>query len=709
MGVLSRPEDLSAPARSALIPAILLILLGLWACETPLEPTPPAVSSSDRPTATRRGGGGGGGGGHEAAGNNLSFPVVWSDGVELALRGIEGVERFQGPYFLAGGKPWYVQDDPGNEWQADNLNAVTEGAGTVTVDVVDWGDNLEAKSWPHGSQVRVETVLYEGLSPPMTAYEMQARDPSVSGPSEVWGTSGGTYPSDVATVYSGMARLVIQRLTRERDAPDLSLTWDPAQARWTGDAAEPVFSGGVWTAVEGPGGYSAEINVQGKVIYGYNWVTDVTGDGPGDYRITFVLDEANSSLASPNTRFGGATTIAPREEEEAAVQAEGGEPDLGGGTAAVTPEHDLTYIDVRLTEGESGQGGQGSGGGSGGPPDRGGDDGSGDGSPGDDGSDGDPGNGDGSPDDEGDAPDDGDESPDDDGEAPSDRGSPGDDGERGGDRAGPGEDENSTSGIGNRRARGDLTALWVGCPDAEKKGGGHGGPGESGGCGGEHDEEGGPDDHGDHEDEPCSGGHDEGVDPDDHQDHEDHAGETDTCPGDHEDDEGGCADEHEDGDSCSGDHDESEHAGGGHPGGKHRPTTHFHLRFDVREQPAVGGEAEVAGVGDDADVRFGGQVRWIVEGRRSHELFFGGELTEAVVGRSCFLFSVQDNGGARSGPQEPDRLQYRLYGKDTEACSAPPPDHLPKGYPIALQEGFLRVAEPPAPPPAGSPSPPGRR
>ena len=36
--------------------------------------------------------------------------------------------------------------------------------------------------------------------------------------------------------------------------------------------------------------YSAEINVKGKVIYGYNWNTRVLSDGPGYYRITFSMD-----------------------------------------------------------------------------------------------------------------------------------------------------------------------------------------------------------------------------------------------------------------------------------------------------------------------------------------------------------------------------------------------------------------------------------
>jgi hypothetical protein len=308
--------------------------------------------------------------GGESVGNNLSFPVIWSDGVVKPLRGTFGTPTFGGLFFTADGFDWYIQNDPLNTWQAASINAVTEvGFETpVVVSSIDWGDNLESKAWPFGAQVRVETVLYKTLSTPMDAYTMQIEDPSVSGLAEVWGTNGVIYPSSEATVYSGTAKLVIQQLLKERDDPTLTTTWNPLLSQWTGDIGSPLFESGVWNAVDGPSGYSAEINVQGKVIYGYNWVTRRTAAGPGDYRITFVLDP--NSNVTYNTDFDSNTIIVLKEEEEEVVIQE--EPDLAGGVAIIDAVNNLTYMDVRLTlksgsgKPGGGDGNKGNGGGGGG-------------------------------------------------------------------------------------------------------------------------------------------------------------------------------------------------------------------------------------------------------------------------------------------------------------------------------------------------------
>ncbi|SMO78637.1 hypothetical protein [Fodinibius sediminis] len=348
---------------------ILISMLVFWSCEDQLTTSSEEAGLTIDPVEMAKPGDTG-----EQYGNNLSFPVIWSDGVQKTLRGTELTSQFGGEFFTADGFDWHVQNDPVNEWQAENVNAVTEGGfeTPLVVSSIDWGDNLEARAWPFGAQVRVETVLFKTLSTPLSGYTMQIEDPTQSGLSEVWGTNGVIYPSSEATVYSGTAKLVIQQLLKDRDDPTLSTTWDPVNAKWTGDVGEPLFEGGVWDAVDGPGGYSAEINVQGKVIYGYNWVTRKTAAGPGDYRITFVLD--SNSPVTYNTDFTSGTSIVPREEEEEVVVAE--EPELGGGVAHVVADNNLTYIDVRLTlkNGNSkpggGQGGGQGGGGGGGKPDN---------------------------------------------------------------------------------------------------------------------------------------------------------------------------------------------------------------------------------------------------------------------------------------------------------------------------------------------------
>jgi hypothetical protein len=189
------------------------------------------------------------------------------------------------------------------------------------------------------------------------------------------------YSSTQATVYSHCARFVIQRLLVERDDPDLvNLVWDTdledpewvEKPDWTGDdlVNPAIFNKAVWEAGDGPGYYSAEINVKGKVIYGYTWsVRKLNDDGAGDYRITFYLDDTCPAVL--NTYFTGGVTeiIQPSEEEiAAAAAAEGddGESPGGGAVGVLDTVNNLTYIDVRILERGGGGGGGGSGGGGGG-------------------------------------------------------------------------------------------------------------------------------------------------------------------------------------------------------------------------------------------------------------------------------------------------------------------------------------------------------
>jgi hypothetical protein len=338
----------------------LALLLFAWACDGPLGTR---NDSGNGPSTVITAKGGGGGGGEEIAGNNLSFPVIWADGVSKALRGSYLTEVFEGTSFTKNDTIWYEQADLLNTWQAESYDPTTVSMDPVTVSTIDWGDNLEAKSWAFGAQIRVETVLYKTLTErPMTAYRMMMKDETVSGLEEVWGTSGLKYPSREATVYSGTARLVIQKLTKTREDTSLTLSWNPVSSQWTGDAKNPVVSSGVWTMISGPTAYSAEINVQGKLIYGYNWVTKRDADDAGDYRITFVLEPSAPGVVC-NTLFDENTSIRLSEEEtELMLEAE---PVTTGGVARVSTEHNLTYIDVRLTTSNGGgkQGGGNQGGG----------------------------------------------------------------------------------------------------------------------------------------------------------------------------------------------------------------------------------------------------------------------------------------------------------------------------------------------------------
>lgn len=323
-------------------------------------------------------------------GNNLSFPVIWSDGVTKALRGTTGMEpATAGPWWywwgtkddgtplscapdyddinfcddgvagtangaLPGGpQRAYLQQEEYNVWQAATLHA----NGPVTVDWIDWGDNLEAVPWYLNSMVRAEVVLISDLSEGALQYDMKHL--YGWGKDEMWGLASdpqGGKPdklySSQATVYSHCARLTIQKLGANCDTDEL--VWDEDATRWTGDCVvdPPIFNGAVREAEDGPGFYSAEINVKGKVIYGYTWDVRDNNEGAGSYRLTFSLD-SEALCPELNTYFsaGKGTEIFLPEEvvEEAATSEESGDVPSGG-TAVILDDASVTYIDINIIE-----------------------------------------------------------------------------------------------------------------------------------------------------------------------------------------------------------------------------------------------------------------------------------------------------------------------------------------------------------------------
>jgi hypothetical protein len=280
----------------------------------------------------------------DTVGNNLSFPVIWSDGYQRALRGDFGTESFLGASTIIDGLELFHQQDALNHWQAESASGL--GA-PVNVDWIDWGDNLEARPWPYRAKIRVEVVLYRDLEQPMLGYEMGWV--TGLGVDEMWGATTGTYDSPQAAVYSHCARLTIQKLTAD---PAENLIWNPATGRWDGDAGEPFYNNAVWeNEGEGPlTGYSAETNIKGKIIYGMLWDTKSDSDGEGIYRLTFSFD--SQGLVALNTFFTDATQVIVSEEE-------GEKAEPLGGHAVVDHENNLTYIDVTIVPPTGGRGGGG--------------------------------------------------------------------------------------------------------------------------------------------------------------------------------------------------------------------------------------------------------------------------------------------------------------------------------------------------------------
>jgi hypothetical protein len=378
----------------------------------------------------------GGGGATEVAGNNLSYPVIWAEGVAKTLPGTAGMAALLNgewwywwgtegidpnivplscapdpddenlcndgiPGMATGAVPGvgheadlvkaYLQKDSANVWQAGTADW---SATPVEVDWIDWGDNLESVDWYTSSQVRTEVVLFQDLETPMLEYQM--RHTSGWGIDEVHGMAANLEGEPLfgegtrATVYSNCARLTIQKLLVDRSDPALAnALWVP-KVGWTGAGlvGAPLFNDPVYEGGDGPGYYSAEINVKGRVIYGYTWNVRKLNAGPGYYRITFSFDELCGTVPL-NTFFKEGVTqiMVPLEEEisQAAVvesldsatlselggfltskgasnktapvvSAEEGS-DSGGGTAVLDFANNLTYIDIRILERGGGGGG----------------------------------------------------------------------------------------------------------------------------------------------------------------------------------------------------------------------------------------------------------------------------------------------------------------------------------------------------------------
>lgn len=350
----------------------------------------------------------------EGAGNNLSFPAIWAEGVEKALRD-EPAAATNG--LLLDGSWWYVwgaepidpasliyscepspideflcidqtepgedvykawlQNDPDNYWKA-----YTEAAsGIVEVDALDWGDNLESLAWSIKAKVRTELGLYKTMDPPVLQYPM--RHVSGWGTSEIHGLQTDlngnimfdNAPGDQASIYSTLTRMTIQKLNVERtDTEALAqLVWDSETHQWIDNVEddilvinEPILSQAISEAGTGPEFFNAEVNIKGKIIYGYTWDLKKLNEGTGDYRITYSFDKNTSTPL--NTFITEATTIVQAAEEVVDEEGEiiiASEGDTGG-TGVLDATNNLTYMDIMITGNTTGGGGGNSGGGNGG-------------------------------------------------------------------------------------------------------------------------------------------------------------------------------------------------------------------------------------------------------------------------------------------------------------------------------------------------------
>jgi len=261
--------------------------------------SPPSAEVSGTPYG---GAGGGGGSGDEGFGNNLSYPLLFADGYGITGMPIDGTVD---PWldFATGLRPTatdivvpfpyfdpttaydlngtlYYEQKSANTWQA----AWFDGSSATQDVIVDWGDNLTSVSFTTNSVIRVETTLYQDATivPPtdvLTGYQMALL--YGAGITEMQGTDAVTYVADTRHVYAVNGRLTIEKLVGPGGAVDPTVDGF--------DAATYERYG-----LDGPGGFGAEINVGGKLVYGYVWMLSQweipEPDKLGWWRITFSLD-----------------------------------------------------------------------------------------------------------------------------------------------------------------------------------------------------------------------------------------------------------------------------------------------------------------------------------------------------------------------------------------------------------------------------------
>jgi len=351
--------------------------------------------------------GGGGGGGHtEAATNNLSYPAahtvdsatarVWN--VPEGVLGIDysygcdkeemvGTSTYpntscvdESENFLTaeactaeGAKcaglsldRMYWQKVTTNDWWAESIGP----SGPQQTSYLDWGDSLEGVTWKTTSNIRVETTPFAAVTPSLVGYQMW--HVFAQGPDEQWGvrtTDDGTlrpyvYSSPFAIIHTPAARLNIAKL--EEGASTCPTTVPPG-----GSGFVMTWTGSSWAEAmqlrDIP--YTAELNVGGKYVYGYNWMLRRDQIEPwnkaGWWRLTFYTSDASVLFDTPGIPLTPPPS-APSEPPPLAVapQGMGALAEAETGTLyvpVIDAVNKLTYIDICVAAGASGSGGGGGG------------------------------------------------------------------------------------------------------------------------------------------------------------------------------------------------------------------------------------------------------------------------------------------------------------------------------------------------------------
>ena len=281
----------------------------------------------------------------------------------------------------------YWQKNPNNTWQAGYSSV---GSNTLSVSFIDWGDNLESKSWPPQA-LRVETNTFSALPDFVLETEI-ADNPAVrfdvwhvsgQGTDELWGVhatdedpsvpyvvldnSGNIYWPYAVNVSSA-ARLNIAKLetgasacpatatgaTQSPFTDASNLSWDSSKSAWTDAPYSRDFL------------YGAELNIKGSYIYGYNWdlrseIVPPDVNKAGWWRLTFYTPNHSIDFNTWEPPTASVDTLAapanPVNVGEISAAAETG---LLLYVPQVDTTNQMTYLDICITStGGGGSGGRG--------------------------------------------------------------------------------------------------------------------------------------------------------------------------------------------------------------------------------------------------------------------------------------------------------------------------------------------------------------
>lgn len=278
----------------------------------------------------------------------------------------------------------YWQKTASNDWTAD---ASLSGLGRDAKHL-DWGDNLESTTWWTTAQIRVETTPFGAIDP--TQQGLQMWHVAGKGQTELWGvratepTAGAApqpyvYDSAYAILHTSQARLNIAKMSGPVDCKAAVPPLPPAQGEWSYTDTGGAWSGRLLTLYDVP--YTAELNVGGKYVYGFNWqlrrdTVDPAIGKAGWWRLTFYSRTSDTATSAVVFDDPAAVVLAPPESpaasplvasmSEAAIAPHGlsrfaiAEAETSAYTPVVLgePEH-LSYIDICISDSKGGGGSKG--------------------------------------------------------------------------------------------------------------------------------------------------------------------------------------------------------------------------------------------------------------------------------------------------------------------------------------------------------------